>query len=75
VVDLGCWPGGWIQVAESIVGPRGRIVGVDLVELDPFPGLANVQLLQGDFGEAACRAALQRALEGRADVILSDAAP
>jgi len=75
VVDLGCWPGGWIQVASGIVGKQGRIVGVDLVELDPFPGLSNVHLVQGDFSESACVAALQSALGGKADVILSDAAP
>jgi len=27
VLDLGCWPGGWLQVAAEAVGPKGRIVG------------------------------------------------
>jgi len=35
VVDLGAWPGGWLQVALEAVGPHGRVVGVDLVELEP----------------------------------------
>ena len=34
VVDLGCWPGGWLQVASQAVGPTGRVVGVDLAEIE-----------------------------------------
>src|SRR5215218_8559921 len=32
VVDLGCWPGGWMQVCADKVGPRGRVIGVDSAE-------------------------------------------
>ena len=35
VIDLGCWPGGWLQVAGEAVGPKGRVVGVDLAAIDP----------------------------------------
>ena len=32
IVDLGCWPGGWLQVCSDRVGPRGRVIGVDVAE-------------------------------------------
>jgi 23S rRNA (uridine2552-2'-O)-methyltransferase len=74
VVDLGCWPGGWLQVAAAAVGPSGRVVGVDLAALDPL-GLANVFAVQGDLAEPAVLAAVLDRLGGPADVLLSDAAP
>ena len=33
VADLGCWPGGWLQIAARAIGPKGRVVGVDLAEV------------------------------------------
>jgi len=62
-------------VASKIVGPSGRVVGVDLAEMEPFAALPNVYTLQGDLTDAACVEALRERLEGLADVILSDAAP
>ena len=44
VVDLGCAPGGWLQVASKAVGPNGRVLGVDLRPVDPLP---NVVFIQG----------------------------
>jgi 23S rRNA (uridine2552-2'-O)-methyltransferase len=75
VADLGCWPGGWLQVAAEAVGPEGRVVGVDLAALDAPLDFANVFALSGDFSEAPVLAALLAALGGPADVVLSDAAP
>src|SRR5574338_259140 len=49
VVDLGAWPGGWLQVAAELVGPRGIVVGVDLVPIDPLPQ-AWVSTVVGDAG-------------------------
>lgn len=74
VLDLGCWPGGWLQVAARRVGEQGRVVGVDLRKLDPI-GLAHVRLLQGDVADEATLDAIGRALEGPADVVLSDMSP
>ena len=74
VVDLGCWPGGWLQIASSSVGPSGVVVGVDLdvvVEL----GLANVTTLVGDVRTAETLDAVRAQLGGPADVVLSDLAP
>ena len=75
MVDLGCWPGGWLQVAAAAVGPGGRVVGVDVAAIDPPLKIANVIAFQGDLAEPAVVAALLEALGGPADVLLCDAAP
>jgi 23S rRNA (uridine2552-2'-O)-methyltransferase len=75
VVDLGCWPGGWLQVAAAAVGPAGRVVGVDLAPLDPPLDLVNVFAFSGDFSEAPVLEAILEQLGGPAQVLLSDAAP
>ena len=38
IVDLGAAPGGWSQVAAKIVGESGRIVGIDLLDVEPMAG-------------------------------------
>jgi 23S rRNA (uridine2552-2'-O)-methyltransferase len=76
VVDLGCWPGGWLQVAAGLVGPSGRVVGVDLAAIDPPLKLANVVAIQGDLSDPEVLAAVKQALAAeRAELLLSDAAP
>jgi len=74
VLDLGCWPGGWLQVAAQRVGERGRVVGVDLRVLDPI-GLGNVRVIQGDVAAESTLGEIDHALDGRADVVLSDMSP
>jgi 23S rRNA (uridine2552-2'-O)-methyltransferase len=71
IVDLGCAPGGWTQVAAQRVGARGKVVGIDLNPTDPIPG-AN--LLTGDFRDPATAERIREALGGPADVVLSDMA-
>jgi 23S rRNA (uridine2552-2'-O)-methyltransferase len=75
VIDLGCWPGGWMQVAAREVGPTGRVVGVDLAAIEPPIEFANAVALTGDLAEASVRTAILAASGGPADVLLSDAAP
>ena len=74
MLDLGCWPGGWLQVAAKRVGRRGRVVGIDRKKLDPL-GLENVRVLEGDVADEATLAAAREALAGPADVVLSDLSP
>jgi 23S rRNA (uridine2552-2'-O)-methyltransferase len=74
VVDLGAWPGGWLQVAAELVGPRGVVVGVDLVPVDPLPQ-AWVSLIEGDASDPAVLAQLRERCRGRVDIVLSDMAP
>ncbi|HEV2185715.1 MAG TPA: RlmE family RNA methyltransferase [Stellaceae bacterium] len=71
VVDLGCAPGGWSQVATRVVGPSGVVVGVDLSPTDSLPGAT---LIHGDFRDATTAAAIRAALGGLADLVLSDMA-
>jgi 23S rRNA (uridine2552-2'-O)-methyltransferase len=75
VADLGCWPGGWLQVAAGAVGARGRVVGVDTAAIDPPLELANALALVGDLTQAAVLDEILRELGGPADVLLCDAAP
>ena len=75
VIDLGCWPGGWLQVAARQVGAQGRVVGVDRVPLDPPLSESNVSVLCADLADADLAGRLREALGGSADLLLSDAAP
>jgi 23S rRNA (uridine2552-2'-O)-methyltransferase len=70
VVDLGAAPGGWIQVA--LARGASRVVGIDLLPMDPIVGAA---LIEGDFQEDGPLAAVVAALDGPADLVLSDMAP
>jgi len=73
VVDLGAAPGSWCQVLRERLGPSGRIVAIDLLPMDPIPG---VRFVQGDFRDESAATALECALEGhKADLVLSDLAP
>ncbi len=73
VVDLGAAPGGWSQYAAGRVGKAGRVIALDLLAMDPIPG---VELLQGDFTEESVLNALEARLAGRpADLVISDMAP
>jgi len=73
VVDLGAAPGGWSQVAVSRVGPKGRVIALDLLPMEPIPGVA---FLQGDFRTDAVLEALRAEIGVRAiDVVISDLAP
>ena len=75
VLDLGAAPGGWLQIASECVKPdktKAQLVGIDLLEINPLP---YVTLIQGDFYEEATIEAIRQALNGKADVVLSDMAP
>ena len=74
VVDLGAAPGGWSQVAAKAVGSaqgRGRVIGIDLLDIDPIPG---VEFRVLDFLTDEAPAVLHEWLGGKADVVLSDMA-
>jgi 23S rRNA (uridine2552-2'-O)-methyltransferase len=76
VFDLGCWPGGWLEVAAGFVGSAGRVVGVDRAEVDPEIPLPQVTALIGDLEAPEIAERLREGLGAdRADVVLSDAAP
>lgn len=75
VVDLGAAPGGWSQVAAERVKAQdgqGRVVAIDLLPVDPVPG---VDILTGDFLADDMLAELTARCAGRVDLVLSDMAP
>jgi 23S rRNA (uridine2552-2'-O)-methyltransferase len=74
VVDLGAAPGGWSQIAATRVGSvhgKGRVVGIDLLPIDPLPGVDFIQL---DFLDEAAPQKLTALLGGPADIVMSDMA-
>lgn len=72
VVDLGCAPGGWLQIATRLVGPNGRVVGIDIKPVEPVAGAI---VLEGSIGEPEMKSKISEILRGEADVLLSDLAP
>lgn len=72
VLDLGCWPGSWMQYAAERVGEQGRIVGIDLAELElALPGWCKSYVADVD----AIDVAQLRDAHGPFDLVLSDMAP
>jgi 23S rRNA (uridine2552-2'-O)-methyltransferase len=74
VVDLGAAPGGWLQIAAKLVGPNGKIVGVDLQPIQPFQE-PNIVLLQGNALSIEILARIKEVLGDKANCVLSDMAP
>jgi len=70
VIDLGCAPGGWIQLAQA--RGAGRVVGIDLLPVEPLPPAI---IVQGDFTDPGCGEQLVELLGGAPDLVLSDMAP
>ena len=71
VVDLGCAPGGWLQVAIKAAGKNTKIIGIDYLSVAP---VAGAEILEMDFLDTNAPDRLKEALGGKADVVLSDMA-
>ena len=73
VVDLGATPGGWSQVAAQRMQGKGRVIALDLLEMEPLRG---VDFIQGDFREEEVLLNLEKMLNGeKVGLVLSDMAP
>lgn len=73
LVDLGATPGGWSQVAAKRMNGKGRVIALDLLEMEPLRG---VEFIQGDFRDEAILLRLESMLAGeRLGLVLSDMAP
>ena len=73
VIDLGAAPGGWSQLVKKFIHPKGRIIALDLLAMEPLDG---VEFIKGDFTEEAVLHVLQEKLAGTpVDWVISDMAP
>ncbi len=72
-LDLGAAPGGWLQLLARLVGPKGKVVGVDLVDIAPLP--APVTTFRGDAREPAVQARLRAEEPAGYALVTSDMAP
>jgi 23S rRNA (uridine2552-2'-O)-methyltransferase len=73
IVDLGATPGSWSQVAVQRLKGQGRIVALDLLEMEPIKG---VEFIQGDFREDTVLKQLENSLNGKqVDLVIADMAP
>ena len=75
VVDLGSAPGGWSQWVVKQVGAKGKLVAIDLLDMEPIPG---VHFIKADFSDAAGLSAVIAAIggpESKVDLVISDMAP
>jgi len=73
VVDLGAAPGGWSQYAAQMLGEKGRIIALDILPMEPLPG---VEFLLGDFREDDVLATLMELLGGiTVNLVMSDMSP
>lgn len=74
IVDLGCAPGGWCQVAAQrvdAINGRGKVIGIDLLPVEAIPG---ADIIEMDFMDEDAPARLKAMLDGPADIVLSDMA-
>lgn len=71
IVDLGCAPGGWTQIAVLRNKGSGQVVGLDILETEPIAGAVTIQQ---DFTEADAADKLKALLHGEADIVMSDMA-
>ena len=74
VLDLGAWPGGWLQAARELAGPQGRIVGIDLVEIEDF-GDESIKTIKADITDDAVIKEASVFAGGQFDLVLSDLSP
>ena len=74
VIDAGAAPGGWSQVLLGMVGDRGKVAAVDLLPMGALPG-ENFRFWRRDLTDPSLPAEILDFLGGRADAVVSDAAP
>ena len=74
VVDFGYYPGSWIQYTSKVIGESGRVVGIDIQEVNKkLTGISNVRVYQKDIFNISNLTQLD--VEDKFDVVLSDMAP
>jgi 23S rRNA (uridine2552-2'-O)-methyltransferase len=72
VVDIGCAPGGWLQVALSEVGHKGKVIGIDIKKIEP---LTQAFVIQGNIEDEDMINSILKISNSNVDVVLSDLSP
>lgn len=72
VVDIGCAPGGWIQIALAEVGPKGKVIGIDIKKIEP---LTEAFVIQGSIEDEEIINSILQISNSHVDVVLSDLSP
>jgi 23S rRNA (uridine2552-2'-O)-methyltransferase len=72
VVDIGCAPGGWLQVALSEVGHKGKVIGIDIKKVEP---LTEAFVIQGNIEDEDIINSILKISNSNVDVVLSDLSP
>ncbi|MEE8132245.1 MAG: RlmE family RNA methyltransferase [Nitrososphaerales archaeon] len=71
VVDIGCAPGGWLQVARKFLGGYGKVLGIDTLPVKPLP---NVQVIEGDVSDTSLAEKILVIMGRKVNLVLSDVA-
>ena len=72
ILDIGCAPGGWLQVAKQISGPDGTIVGIDI---NPIQTITEISTMQADIEDQNVIDKIRKNFPFSFDVVLSDLSP
>jgi 23S rRNA (uridine2552-2'-O)-methyltransferase len=72
IVDIGCAPGGWMQIALTEVGTKGKVIGVDIKKIEP---LSNAFIIQGNIEDEHVTENILKISNSYVDVVLSDLSP
>ncbi|MDW3603945.1 MAG: RlmE family RNA methyltransferase [Nitrososphaeraceae archaeon] len=72
IVDIGCAPGGWLQVALSEVGHKGKVIGIDIKKIEP---LTEAFVIQGNIEDEDIINSILKISNSNVDVVLSDLSP
>ena len=72
IVDIGCAPGGWMQIALPEVGTKGKVIGVDIKKIEP---LSDAFIIQGNIEDEHLTDNILKISNSCVDVVLSDLSP
>jgi 23S rRNA (uridine2552-2'-O)-methyltransferase len=74
VLDLGAWPGGWLQYVRQVLGPSGKAVGIDLVKIEDLHD-PKILCIEGDARDEAVLSQASSFVGGKFNVVVSDMSP
>ena len=75
VLDLGCFPGGWLQISDKFIGEKGLVIGVDLKDIEPFKSNKIISIKEDLYNEDNIHKEFEKAGCLNFDVVISDMSP